>query len=395
MRTVCYLLFIWGASFAGPWGLRSPLDCVPSALRFEASAPVLFAIEGQTRVLRVHSYEGEREAAQQERRNWAIVTALGLAILVSGLAYALLLARRRKLKANTDLKEMNDAVAIQRAEIEAQSRAIQAINSELNATLAQVSRQRAMLETQQAKISDSIRYASRIQQSILPDDESLSRLPPHFVFHHPMESVAGDFYWTTRAEGKTFFAVAECAGHGVPGAFLSVLGANLLHQVVDENRIAEPDAILWELNRRLEEALNARSGASRNSDGMRVALMAFDENGGNSAAFAGAGLAAWRLRGGRIEVFEGAPHVLGGPTGAPAFKTVNIDCQPGDRLYLLTSGMLKLLDPDGHSAALRDYLQAAAHLPLEGQAAALREMARLRMAGGPLAADLLLAGFQL
>lgn len=394
MKTVCFLLFIWGASISGSWTPCSHRVLAPSAAGFEARPLVSFAIEDQTPALRVQTYDGQTEAAQQERRNWTIVTALGLAILASGLAYALLLARRRKLMANAELSDMNAAVALQRAEIEAQSRAIQAINNELNATLAQVSRQRAMLETQQAKISDSIRYASRIQQSILPDEESMSRLPPHFVFYHPMDAVAGDFYWTTRAAGKTFFAVAECAGQGVPGAFLSVLGANLLHQIVDENQIAEPDAILWELNRRIEEALNARSGAS-GREGMRVALIAFDEKDGTSAEFAGAGLPLWQLRGGRIEVFEGAPHPCGGPAGAPAFKTVNLDCQGGDRLYLLTRGMLKLLDPDGNSAALRDYIQATAQLSLDGQAAAFRELTRLRMAGGPLPADQLLAAFQL
>jgi len=136
----------------------------------------------------------------------------------------------------------------------------------------------AEIEQKNKDIIDSITYAKRIQDSILPSDEAFVReLTDTFVLFQPKDIVSGDFYWLYRKDDKILFASVDCTGHGVPGAFMSIVGYNLLDKIVGEYGITEPSEILNQLNKGVEETLRKDADKSAIKDGMDITLCSFDK----------------------------------------------------------------------------------------------------------------------
>jgi serine phosphatase RsbU (regulator of sigma subunit) len=120
----------------------------------------------------------------------------------------------------------------------------------------------------------SIVYAKRIQDALLNAERSLDKhLPNHFLIYKPKDIVSGDFYWCREIDGKIYVAVADCTGHGVPGAFMSVLGITLLNEIIDTTSLESPSDILNELRLKLKKALYQNSWELENSDGIEMALI--------------------------------------------------------------------------------------------------------------------------
>lgn len=148
----------------------------------------------------------------------------------------------------------------------------------------EISLQKLIIETKNKDITDSIVYAKRIQQAILPPDSSLSNaFPEHFILFKPKDIVSGDFYWYTEFNPKDsennplrFIAAVDCTGHGVPGAFMSIIGHTALNQAVNESGITTPSEILEEVNKILSETLRSNLQESEVKDGMDIALCCFD-----------------------------------------------------------------------------------------------------------------------
>jgi tetratricopeptide (TPR) repeat protein len=132
------------------------------------------------------------------------------------------------------------------------------------------------LEFQKKNITDSINYASRIQTALLPPTDLLNKLlPEHFILYLPRDIVSGDFYWITISEGKTIIAVADCTGHGVPGAFMSMLGFAYLNEIVNKSPNIKANIILNELREKVKSSLH-QNDSSYNKDGMDIALAIID-----------------------------------------------------------------------------------------------------------------------
>ncbi len=139
----------------------------------------------------------------------------------------------------------------------------------------EVVRQKDIIEKKNQDIFSSINYAKRIQEAILPrQDRIRHHFPDFFVLFKPRDIVSGDFYWYAEKEDKYIFTAADCTGHGVPGAFMSMLGSAFLGQIVNEKGITRPDLILNELHLLIREAL--KQAESRNRDGMDMALCVYD-----------------------------------------------------------------------------------------------------------------------
>jgi hypothetical protein len=278
--------------------------------------------------------------AGDSRSEWVLLTVLGLAVLLLGLAYVKLLARRRQQELGSELVGMNQAIAQQQAEIEAQNQAIQAINNELVATLNQVNQQRAALDRQQARLAESIHYASRIQQTILPDAEQLALWPEHFIAYQPLTEVSGDFYWSDWRGEELLLGVVACRSRHLPGAFLSVLACSLMHQLVSEAQAQPLNELLTALDRRLRSTLHDRQAASS----LGVALLSVgptDLENRRTIAFAGAGLPLIRQLGPSLERLLSSPSPCGGvsdPIDLPPL--IEWKTTPGERLYLLTDAAL-------------------------------------------------------
>lgn len=133
------------------------------------------------------------------------------------------------------------------------------------------------LEEKNRDITSSIEYAKRIQEAILPSrDYIFDRLKKAFILYKPKDIVSGDFYWFAEKEGFKIFAVVDCTGHGVPGAFMSMIGHNLLHQIVQEKGLTDPGHILDALHKGVQEALRQGHNEISTNDGMDVSIISIN-----------------------------------------------------------------------------------------------------------------------
>lgn len=151
---------------------------------------------------------------------------------------------------------------------------------------AEIARQRESIQKINEKITASLNYAGRIQNAMLPDLAEISRcLPDSFVFFRPREIVSGDFYWLQEKDHKILLAAVDCTGHGVPGAFMSMIGIDILNEIVNQKGITAPDHILNLMHCRIRQAL--KQEVTQNRDGMDIALCLIDKK-AKQIAFAGA-----------------------------------------------------------------------------------------------------------
>jgi ligand-binding sensor domain-containing protein/serine phosphatase RsbU (regulator of sigma subunit) len=189
-------------------------------------------------------------------------------------------------------------------------------------------------------ITSSIQYAKRIQEAILPPVEQIFRyLPESFLVYKPKDIVSGDFYWFGVKEGKLILAVVDCTGHGVPGAFMSMIGHNLLNQIISENGITEPDQILDALHHGVQSALKQGSNVVDTSDGMDVALCCIDAV-KHELKFAGAFRPLFIVNGKKFERIESDKFPIGGSQldSGRKFTLHKIKINEGDTFYMTSDG---------------------------------------------------------
>ena len=142
-----------------------------------------------------------------------------------------------------------------------------------------ITSQKNIVEEKNREIVDSINYAKRIQNALLNSEEQESKhLPEHFVFFNPKDIVSGDFYWTFERQNYLYLAVADCTGHGVPGAFLTMLGTAFLNEITAKEKILLPSEILDELRSKIIKELNQTGAEGENKDGMDMSLIRLDVN---------------------------------------------------------------------------------------------------------------------
>lgn len=142
-----------------------------------------------------------------------------------------------------------------------------------------ISEQKEIIEEKNRDITDSIQYAQTIQHSILPPESEIKKqFPDSFVLFLPRDIVSGDFYWVSEHPEKKIFAVADCTGHGVPGALMSMVGNNLLDRIVNEKNITDPGEILNQLSQGIRKILRQEKEEEHANDGMDIAIVCVDEN---------------------------------------------------------------------------------------------------------------------
>jgi serine phosphatase RsbU (regulator of sigma subunit) len=192
--------------------------------------------------------------------------------------------------------------------------------------------QRFIIEEKQKEILDSINYAKRIQYTLLANDDLLNKyLPPHFILFNPKDIVSGDFYWAIHKDNKFFFAVCDCTGHGVPGAFMSLLNISFLNEAITEKNILEPHNIL---NYVREKLIVSQAGAR---DGMDGTLLCFTE-GSDVIEYASAYNKPILVRDKIIVQLTADKMPVGSGEKKQSFTAHTIEIKKGDRLYLYTDG---------------------------------------------------------
>lgn len=212
---------------------------------------------------------------------------------------------------------------------------------------AEVVQQKAEIELQSQKIevfykqvTDSIRYAKRIQEAILPPDSFVKKLlPDSFVLYKPKDIVSGDFYWFDQVGGKSLFAAVDCTGHGVPGAFMSIVGYNLLKQIVSKHQNPQPSFILDELSKGVSETLHQRNEESTSKDGMDITLCSYDPK-ERELEFAGAFNPLFIVRDNEILEIKGNKFPIGIFLEKETKKFTNhkFKVKKGDVLYIFSDG---------------------------------------------------------
>jgi serine phosphatase RsbU (regulator of sigma subunit) len=271
----------------------------------------------------------EKQQAAERRRNATIVIASGglILLIIIGL---LLRGYRLKQKSNKDLEQKNHEIEIQKSRIEEQKLIVEARNKET---------------------MDSIIYARRLQNAILPDKSKFEYLPgDSFVLYKPKDIVAGDFYWLetitpSPSEGggqagvTILLAAADCTGHGVPGALVSMVCNNALNQAVREHKLITPGKILD----KTREIVIAEFQKSDDDvkDGMDISLVALTHVGTDShmsLQWAGANNPLWILRNGEILETKPDKQPIGKTDFAQPFSTHTFQLQSNDCIYLFTDG---------------------------------------------------------
>lgn len=189
--------------------------------------------------------------------------------------YEIIVTKQRDelLQKNSEINEQKEEILSQNAEIEAQKNYLIEKNQKI--------------EQQNSQITASILYASNIQAAILPKLNDLQQNFDSFIFFKPRDIVSGDFYWFRKIENKLFVAAADCTGHGVPGAFVSMLGVSFLNSIILEKSISETDDILNHLRDMIKYSLHQKGEIGEQKDGMDIAIYSLDLQ-DNNLSFSGA-----------------------------------------------------------------------------------------------------------
>ncbi|HET6990138.1 MAG TPA: SpoIIE family protein phosphatase, partial [Bacteroidia bacterium] len=205
--------------------------------------------------------------------------------------------------------------------------------------------QKEIIEEKQKEIIDSINYAKRIQYALLAHEQLLKEnLVDHFVFFKPKDIVSGDFYWATKTVGgrqsseRFYLAVCDSTGHGVPGAFMSLLNISYLNEAVIEKNIAQPNEILNHVRQRLIENISSsRDASGGGQDGMDAILICIDKT-NNKLTYAAAHNSPVIVQNGAIKTLDADKMPVGKGENMNDFTLHTIDIQKGDSLYLYTDG---------------------------------------------------------
>jgi serine phosphatase RsbU (regulator of sigma subunit) len=235
------------------------------------------------------------------------------------------------------VKERTKEVVEQKEEIETQK-------EEIEAQLDLATLQRDTIAIQKDQILDSIHYAERIQAAILPPEKYLTdHLTDHFLLFKPRDIVSGDFYWTMEKNQKLMVAVADCTGHGVPGAFLSMLGIASMNEIVNRSKLLKPDKILEQLREILIKSLHQTGTRGEAQDGIEIALCVIDLK-RKTLEYSGANRPLYIVREGAVQHIrpDRMPIGIYEQESVP-FTNHTLELKKGDSIYLFSDGYVDQL----------------------------------------------------
>lgn len=285
---------------------------------------------------------------QQQQIRFYFWLAIGMAALVIALVVIAFLYRieKNKERENRLLQAKNQELAALGQQLRQRSIELAAANQELTAALEQVNLQKEIIEKKNQAIAESIQYAASIQQAaLLFTPQVRQALPPHFVFYQPRDVVGGDFYWFTTLEKENqqlcVIVAADCTGHGIPGAFMSMLGGALLHQIINQQGITSPASILQKMHDGLNQTLNQQQ--SGNQDGMDIGVCVLYKHNGkyHYLEYAGAKMTLFYIPHGEVlQTCKGDRWPIGGydPKIKHNFSHFSLPIETPISFYLSSDG---------------------------------------------------------
>ena len=224
----------------------------------------------------------------------------------------------------------------------------------------EIEKQKEALVVQNKSITDSINYAKRIQEALMPSESYFSNiLPNSFILYMPKDIVSGDFYWINETDSKVFVAAIDCTGHGVPGAFMSIIGVELLRNVTNVMGINDAAGILNMLDKGVYDTFSKGKDSTNATvkDGMDVAFCVLDKD-KNELQFAGAFSNLYIIRDSRIIEVKGDRNTVGtgGDLNNPMFSSHIIPLQNDDMVYMFTDGYVDQFGgPEGKKFKFRRF----------------------------------------
>jgi serine phosphatase RsbU (regulator of sigma subunit)/lipopolysaccharide biosynthesis regulator YciM len=273
------------------------------------------AFEDSLRLAKVEEVkEVKRKEEIRQQQIYTIAGVIGFVLMVI-IAFVLFRGYRAKQKNNEALELKNKIITDQKLEVEDQ---------------------KALVEEKNKAVLDSINYAQRLQLAILPSEKSWNEVFPNsFIFYRPKDIVAGDFYWVQHSHGLILFAAADCTGHGVPGALVSVVCSNALNRAVKEFDLTDPGKILDKVTELVLETF--ANSEKEVSDGMDISLCVLDPK-TNSLKWSGANNPVWYLSQGKMNTVPANKQPVGKSDDPVPFITHHIQLAKGDTIYLFTDG---------------------------------------------------------
>ena len=251
--------------------------------------------------------------------------------------------------------------------------------NEINKTLEQKVIERTLkIEQQKINITDSIHYASRIQKALLtPYDELKRLLPSYFIFNKPKDIVSGDYYWVSEAEDKVIVAVADCTGHGVPGAFMSILGISILNEIVSKSDNIVASDVLNELRQNLIKSLRQTGDTEEARDGMEMALCVVDFK-NQLLQYSGAFRPLYLIRNNELQEIKGDKMPIGVYNEEEiSFSNKELLFKEDDIIYLFSDGFVDQIGgPRRKTFRSNNFKKLLVHIhqkPLDDQEAILEK----------------------
>ena len=264
-------------------------------------------------------------------------------------------------------------ILIIRERDKAQKKVQEYLETELAARTSVVMKQKGEIELQNIEITDSINYAKRIQTSILPDISKLKEsFKDAFILFHPRDIVSGDFYWFDKIDDEKFVVVcADSTGHGVPGAFMSMIGSTLLQDIVTQKRITKPSEILTLLDKQIFSTLNQNAELGVSNDGMDMVVCEFNIK-TRHIRFASAMRPVIVVVAGDSFYIKGNRSSVGGESVMEKyFDDQEYYLNEGDTIYLFSDGLPDQFGgPDGKKmkiARLKKIIEQVSKLPMDEQ----------------------------
>ena len=307
--------------------------------------------------------------AEKEKQIRKMAVGIGILVVILALMFLFGLISTRK---------KNQKLAESKLQIEKINADLQIKNREVNEQNEKISLQKDIIEQKNQSITDSIQYASRIQAAVLPPEDFLTDWDiENFVLYKPKAIVSGDFYWGLMKNGRVIVAAADCTGHGVPGAFMSMLGHAFLDEIINTTEVGNAADILDSLRDEVINTLKQRGMTGEARDGMDIAMCIIDRKSWK-LDFAGANNPLYLVRDGKLTKFTADRMPIGiHVTTISPFTNNKIEIKKGDYLYLFSDGYADQFGgPRGRKfmyKPFQDLLLKNSRKPLEEQKEILEE----------------------
>ncbi|MCK5846021.1 MAG: SpoIIE family protein phosphatase [Bacteroidales bacterium] len=211
----------------------------------------------------------------------------------------------------------------------------------INEATAEIQKQKSDIETKSEEIVSSIRYAQRIQEAVIPNVSQMNKsFPHHFVLWKPRDIVSGDYYWMMEKNGKILLAAADCTGHGVPGAFMSIMGISFLNEIANNPLVQSASAALDMLRQNVITSLNQEGSTTDTKDGMDMSICVYDFN-EMTMEYSGAYNPMYMIRNGELSIIKADRMPIGiHERDKNAFTNIKFNIHKGDIFYILSDGYI-------------------------------------------------------